>query len=139
MSGMSIIVKVITRLTLGLILLIGFYIFVFARISHGVGFAGGLVIALGLLVFVLAFGKETALKRLKYGHLALLRDIFLLIFGALTFILAYTGSALFQMKDFTRVSKLIIIFSNMSLSLMCAACFFLIFMNLINFKKEKHL
>ena len=49
MKGMTLIAKTITRLTLGLILLFGFYIFLHGHISHGIGFAGGVIVALGFI------------------------------------------------------------------------------------------
>ena len=139
MNGMSLIVKVVTRLTLGIIFLLGFYLFVFAGVSHGVGYAGGLVIALGLLLFLLAYGKEVVIKRVNYKRLALVKDLFLLLFAALTIVFIYFGNELSQLSNFKGISSLMIIFSNMSLSLVCAGCFFLIFLNLINYKREKKL
>lgn len=62
--GMTIIVKTVTRLTLGFILLYGIYIALNGRVAPGGGFAGGVIIALSLVHIMLAFGKEVALKRL---------------------------------------------------------------------------
>ena len=45
-QGMSLIVKTITRLTVGLILLYGIYIVSHGHVSPGGGFAGGGIIAL---------------------------------------------------------------------------------------------
>ena len=45
-QGMSLIVKTITRLTVGLILLFGIYIVLHGHLSPGGGFAGGVIIAL---------------------------------------------------------------------------------------------
>ena len=47
-SGMSLIVKVITRLTVGFILLLGIYVLLHGDVSPGGGFAGGVIIALSL-------------------------------------------------------------------------------------------
>jgi len=63
-SGMTLIVKTVTRMTLGFILLYGMYITLNGDVSPGGGFAGGVIIALGLVHIMLAFGKEVALKRL---------------------------------------------------------------------------
>jgi multisubunit Na+/H+ antiporter MnhB subunit len=63
-SGMTLIVKTVTRITLGFILLYGIYIALNADSSPGGGFAGGVIIALSLVHIMLAFGKEVALKRL---------------------------------------------------------------------------
>ena len=63
-KGMTLIVKTVTRITLGFILLYGIYITLNADTSPGGGFAGGVIIALALVHIMLAFGKEVALKRL---------------------------------------------------------------------------
>ena len=63
-KGMTLIVKTVTRITLGFILLYGIYIALNADSSPGGGFAGGVIIALSFVHIMLAFGKEVALKRL---------------------------------------------------------------------------
>ncbi|MCM8792118.1 MAG: hypothetical protein NC826_03080, partial [Candidatus Omnitrophica bacterium] len=63
-SGMTLIVKTITRLTVGLILLYGIYIVLHGHLTPGGGFAGGVIIALSFIHLMLAFGKEVALKKL---------------------------------------------------------------------------
>ena len=60
MKGMSLIVKRITRYTVGLITLYGIYIVLHGHISPGGGFAGGVIIALSFIHLVLAFGGEEA-------------------------------------------------------------------------------
>ena len=80
-KGMTLIVKTVTRLTLGFILLYGIYIAMVGHESPGGGFAGGVIVALSFIHIMLAFGKEVALKRLRAG---LLR--FIIGVGALTFL-----------------------------------------------------
>lgn len=63
--GMTLIVKTVTRLTLGFILLYGIYVAMSGHKSPGGGFAGGVIVALSFIHIMLAFGKEVALKRLK--------------------------------------------------------------------------
>src|SRR4030043_162179 len=63
--GMTLIVKTITRLTVGLILLYGIYIVLHGHVSPGGGFAGGVIIALSFIHLVLAFGKDAAFRRLN--------------------------------------------------------------------------
>ena len=79
--GMTLIVKTVTRLTLGFILLYGIYIAMIGHESPGGGFAGGVIVALSFIHIMLAFGKEVALKRLRAGLLRLIIGI-----GALTFL-----------------------------------------------------
>ncbi len=64
-KGMSLIVKTITRLTVGLILLYGIYIVLHGHVSPGGGFAGGVIIALSFIHLMLAYGKEETFKRLS--------------------------------------------------------------------------
>lgn len=68
-KGMTVIVKTVTRLTLGFILLYGIYIALSGNVSPGGGFAGGVIVALSLVHVMLAFGKEVALKRINTGAL----------------------------------------------------------------------
>lgn len=77
---MTIIVKTITRITLGFILLYGIYLALNGRISPGGGFVGGVIIALAFVHVMLAFGKEVALKRLRAHRLRLTISIASLIF-----------------------------------------------------------
>ncbi len=79
--GMSLIVKSITRLTIGLILLYGIYIVLHGHISPGGGFAGGVIIALSLFLLMLAFGKDIAFKKIPAEL-----DSFFETLGALMFL-----------------------------------------------------
>ncbi len=69
---MTLIVKSVTRITLGFILLYGIYITLNGHIGPGGGFAGGVIVALSFIHIMLAFGKEVALKRLRANTLRLL-------------------------------------------------------------------
>jgi multisubunit Na+/H+ antiporter MnhB subunit len=71
-SGMTLIVKTVTRLTLGFILIYGVYIGLSGHSSPGGGFAGGVIIALSLVHIMLAFGREVALHRIHRGILRVL-------------------------------------------------------------------
>jgi len=62
---MTLIVKTVTRITLGFIFLYGVYIGLTGHVSPGGGFAGGVIIALSFVHIMLAFGKDVALKRFK--------------------------------------------------------------------------
>ena len=56
--GMSLIVRTVTRLVTGFILIFGFYLVTYGHITPGGGFSGGVVIALALILTLLAFGKK---------------------------------------------------------------------------------
>jgi len=64
-SGMSVIVKTITRWLKGFIFLFGMYIILFGHITPGGGFAGGVILASSFVLLTLAFGKDVSLKRLS--------------------------------------------------------------------------
>lgn len=77
---MTLIVKTVTRLTLGFILLYGIYITLNGHMSPGGGFAGGVIVALSLMHLMLAFGKDVALRRLHSKALRIAVSVCALIF-----------------------------------------------------------
>jgi len=62
-SGMTLIVKTVTRLTVGLIMLYGLYITFHGHLTPGGGFAGGVILALSFIHLILAFGKDFVIKK----------------------------------------------------------------------------
>jgi len=92
--GMTLIVKTITRLTVGLILLYGIYIVLHGHLTPGGGFAGGVIIALSFIHLMLAYGKETALRKMSKSAAGFFES-----FGAMLFIaialLGFTGGYFF--------------------------------------------
>ena len=78
--GMTLIVKTVTRITLGFILLYGIYVTVNGHVAPGGGFVGGVIIALSFVHIMLAFGKKVALKRLHSNMLRIFISIAALIF-----------------------------------------------------------
>jgi multicomponent Na+:H+ antiporter subunit B len=65
MRGMTPIVKTITDLLIGFILLFGFYTVLSGHISPGGGFAGGIICAAGLILMTMAAGAEALRERLS--------------------------------------------------------------------------
>jgi multicomponent Na+:H+ antiporter subunit B len=61
-SGMTLIVKTVTRVSVWVIVLYGIYIILHGHLSPGGGFAGGVVIALAFLNIMLAYGREQITK-----------------------------------------------------------------------------
>ena len=77
---MTLIVKTVTRLTFGFMLVYGIYIAINGHISPGGGFAGGVVVALSFVSLMLAFGKNVALRSLRSNTLRIIVSICALVF-----------------------------------------------------------
>jgi multicomponent Na+:H+ antiporter subunit B len=91
-SGMSLIVRTATRLSVGFVLLYGINILIKGHSSPGGGFVGGLIIALTFINIMLAYGKNTGLKKLpKMVFLFFSSRGILLLFSLvlLSFVLGY--------------------------------------------------
>jgi len=137
-KGMSLIVKTITRLTVGIILLYGIYIVLHGHVSPGGGFAGGVIIALSFIHLMLAYGKEVALKKLPKNAAS-----FFEAFGAILFlgiaIAGFTGGYFFRNfvgkgEEFRLFSAGIIPLCNIAISLKVGAGLFAIFVALVLLK-----
>ena len=138
-TGMTLIVKTITRLTVGLILLYGIYIVLHGHISPGGGFAGGVIIALSFIHLVLAFGREKALKKLSMAAASLLENLGALMFLTIA-LLGFMGGYFFfnffisKGRPFDLFSAGIIPLCNIAICLKVGAGLFAIFIVLVLFK-----
>lgn len=139
-QGMSLIVKTITRLTVGLILLYGIYILSHGHLSPGGGFAGGVIIALSFVHLMLAYGKELALRKLPHGVTSFFESMGALMFLAIA-LLGFTGGYFFfnflsKGTPFRLFSAGIIPLCNIAISLKVGAGLFAIFVALVLLKFE---
>jgi multicomponent Na+:H+ antiporter subunit B len=138
-KGMTLIVKTITRLTVGLILLYGFYILLHGHISPGGGFAGGIIIALAFIHIMLAFGKEAALSKLSKAKASFLESVGAIMFLIIA-ILGFTGGYFFlnffanKGEPFKMFSAGIIPLCNIAISMKVGAGLFSIFVILVLLK-----
>ena len=119
--GMSLIVRTVTRLTVGLILLYGIYIVLHGHVSPGGGFAGGVIIALSFVHVMLAFGRETAMRALSESRSALMESLGATLFLGIA-VLGFVGGYFFfnflgKGEPFTLFSAGTIPLSNISISL----------------------
>ncbi|MFH1212519.1 MAG: MnhB domain-containing protein [Candidatus Neomarinimicrobiota bacterium] len=64
-TGLTLIARTVTRISVWLIILYGIYIILHGHLSPGGGFAGGVVIALAFLNVMLTFGHETVTRWLN--------------------------------------------------------------------------
>lgn len=139
-SGMSVIVKTITRFTVGLILLYGIYIVLHGHVSPGGGFAGGVIIALSFVHLMLAYGKEVALKKMPKGAASFFEGAGAIIFLSIA-LLGFTGGYFFlnfisKGEPFRLFSGGIIPLCNIAISLKVGAGLFAIFTALVLLKFE---
>jgi len=131
---MSIIVKTITRLTVGLILLYGIYIVSHGHLTPGGGFAGGVIIALSFVHLMLAYGKDIALHKMPRAASAFFEGTGALMFLAIA-LLGFTGGYFFlnflpKGEPFRLFSAGIIPLCNIAISLKVGAGLFAIFVAL---------
>lgn len=119
------IVKTVTRFTFGLIMLYGIYIALKADKGPGGGFAAGVIIALALILWILAFGKEKIITKLDQTKALALASLCGIIFLFTTF---------FAKHD---VLKKFVILVDMAVAVMAGAGLFVIFLALILFTGAK--
>jgi len=137
-QGMSLIVKTITRLTVGLILLYGIYIVSHGHISPGGGFAGGVIIALSFVHLMLAYGKDAALKKLPKHVASFFEGLGAILFLSIA-LLGFTGGYFFlnfmsKGEPFKLFSAGIIPLCNVAIALKVGAGLFAIFVALVLLK-----
>ncbi|NQS99950.1 MAG: hypothetical protein HQ595_02605 [Candidatus Omnitrophica bacterium] len=138
--GMSLIVKTITRLTVGLILLYGIYIVLHGHVSPGGGFAGGVIMALSFIHLMLAYGREAAFKKLSLGWASFFESAGAILFLGIA-LLGFTGGYFFlnfisKGEPFKLFSAGIIPLCNIAISFKVGAGLFAIFVALVLLKME---
>ena len=140
-AGMSLIVKTVTRLTVGLILLYGIYIVLHGHLSPGGGFAGGVIIALSFVHLMLAFGKDVAAAKVSANLASNLESIGALMFLGVALFGFLGGSFFLNILEkgvpFKLFSAGTIILSNIAISLKVGIGLFAIFLALVILEKSK--
>lgn len=140
-SGMTLIVKTITRLTIGLILLFGVYIILHGHLSPGGGFAGGVIVALSFVHMMLAFGKDLAVTKVSKNLASNFESIGALMFLGVA-LLGFLGGAFFMNilgkgAPFHLFSAGTIILSNISIGVKVGVGLFAIFLALVILERAK--
>ncbi|MDD5495965.1 MAG: MnhB domain-containing protein [Candidatus Omnitrophica bacterium] len=123
-EGMTFIVKTVTKITLGFILLYGIFISVGEHNSPGSGFAGGVIVALSFVHIMLAFGREAARNKLR-------------LFS--TFLLISTAAAVFLLATVKSFIKIPYFLLTMPLceTVVVGGGLFVVFITLVLIYKEK--
>lgn len=138
-AGMTLIVKTITRLTVGLILLFGIYIVLHGHLTPGGGFAGGVIIALSFIHLMLAFGKDLALKKLSEAWASFFESLGAIMFLSIA-ILGFVGGYFFlnffigKGEPFRLFSAGIIPLCNVAICFKVGAGLFAVFVALVFLK-----
>jgi len=140
--GMTLVVKTVTRLLAGFILLFGSYLVIYGHLGPGGGFSGGVVLACGLILVVLAFGRRFV-EQFVTERAAGLWDSA----GALGFLgialLGYLAGGFFRNflhgepvgAPFELVSGGTIPLSNIAIGIKVSACLFMVFVVLAAFRR----
>ncbi|MFH1868187.1 MAG: MnhB domain-containing protein [Candidatus Omnitrophota bacterium] len=139
-KGMSLIVKTITRLTVGAIFLYGVYIVLHGHVSPGGGFAGGVIIALSFIHLMLAYGKDMAFSKLSKSAASIFESMGAILFLTVA-VLGFAGGYFFlnfmpKGEPFKLFSAGIIPLCNIAISLKVGAGLFAIFVALILLKLD---
>jgi len=95
MKGMSPIVQTVTRWIRAFIVLFGIYVICYGHISPGGGFAGGVVIACGFILLMLALGREACERRYSIRWAGKLDAVGALAFAAVA-LLGFAAGLYFQ-------------------------------------------
>ena len=140
-AGMTLIVKTITRLTVGLILLFGIYIVLHGHLSPGGGFAGGVIIALSFVHLMIAFGKDVATAKISKNLASSMESIGALMFLSIA-LLGFLGGSFFlnilpKGTPFNLFSAGIIPLCNIAISIKVGVGLFAIFLALVILEKAK--
>ncbi len=140
-TGMTLLVKTVTRLTIGLILLFGIYIILHGHLSPGGGFAGGVIVALSFVLLMLAFGKDIAVTKVSKNLASNLESVGALMFLAVA-LSGFLGGSFFlnilsKGSPFKLFSAGTIILSNISIGIKVGVGLSAIFLALIILEKSK--
>ena len=88
MNGMSVAVKTVSKILFPFFVVFGFYLALHGHISHGIGFAGGVFIALAFILMMLAAGTDALRRRVTLLRASLAMNLM----AAALVLIGLTGS-----------------------------------------------
>ncbi len=134
MSGMTVIVKTITRLIAAAIFLYGAYIVLHGHLTPGGGFAGGVIIAASFILLILSFGTLEMKEKTSYAFGSIFESIGGLLFILIAVIGLLLGAFFLNFipkgTPLRLVSAGIIPFANIAIGIKVGAGLFSIFLAL---------
>jgi len=141
-SGMTVIVKTVTRITVWMILLYGFYIILHGHLTPGGGFGGGVIIALAFLNVLLAYGRQRTQEWLNIHlleHIESLSALLFVLVGILGMVIggAFLANFLSQGELFHIISAGTIPILNIIIGFKVAMSLFLVVWMLAGAKMSK--
>lgn len=135
MNGMTLIVKTITRLLIGFIVVFAASIVIYGHLTPGGGFAGGVMLTGAFVLLVLALGKDTALGIVSRSALGVWDCIGAFIF-LLIAVAGFAGGAFFvnvinHGTPYRILSGGTMLWSNIAIGIKVAASLFAVFIGLV--------
>ncbi len=134
-TGMTLIVKMITRIMVGFMLVFGAYIVLYGHITPGGGFPGGVMIGLTYIFITLAYGRKVVESKVSGVTASILDDLGALLFWLVGIIGLYIGARYFfnflgKGEPFNLFSAGTIIISNLGITLKVGMSLYAIFLAL---------
>ena len=145
MTGMTVIVKTITRWTAALIFLYGAYMVLYGHLSVGGGFAGGIILACSYVIMILAYGGKETIHALPKAIASRLDSVAAVAFLLLAVFGMFLGGSFFSNwvrdiwrgEDFHVFSAGIIPLANIAIALKVCVSLFLIFFILASLRMTR--
>ena len=134
-TGMTLIVKIITDVMIGFMLVFGAYIVLFGHITPGGGFPGGVMIALGYILITLAYGRKVVERKISGIIASIVDDLGALLFWLVGIVGLYIGTKYFinflgKGEPFNLFSAGTIIINNIAITLKVGMSLYAIFLAL---------
>lgn len=134
-SGMTHIVKSITNVMIGFMVVFGGYIVLYGHITPGGGFPGGVMIALAYILITLAYGRKVVESKVSGVTASIVDDLGALLFWLVGVVGLYVGGRLFfnflgKGEPFDLFSAGTIIISNIGITLKVGMSLYAIFLAL---------